>query len=90
MLTFILVLILVFAAVDLFVQLIINPMALKSKGKRMEKISTSNTEPIISLVGATMYDGGKSKENKEVNKSSGIDITDEKTAETNKKQNQSE
>ena len=69
MLTFLLILILVFAVVDLFVQLVIEPLALKKKKEHVEKISTIEIEPIISAVGATMYDGGKSKKSEGKNKS---------------------
>ncbi len=77
MLTFLLVLILVFAVVDLFVQLVINPLASKKRSEHVKKISTSNIEPIISMVGATMYDGGKSKKSDEPDKSEQKNLTDE-------------
>ncbi len=65
MLTFLLVLVLIFIAVDLFVQLVIDPLASKAEKKeKLKRSSTNNIEPEISLVGATMYDGGKSKEDK--------------------------
>ena len=77
MLTFLLILVLVFAAVDLLVQLVIDPLASKNRGEHVEKFSTSKIEPIISMVGATMYDGGKTKNNKEPDKSEGKNLTDD-------------
>ncbi len=79
MLTFLLILVLVFAAVDLFVQLVIDPLASKRKSERVKKISTSNIEPIISVVGATMYDGGKSN-HEEKDKSGGKNVNGEKSS----------
>ncbi len=62
MLTFLLILVLVFVAVDLFVQLVIDPLAAKFEEKKKQKTEKVKlVVPKISLVGATMYDGGKSK-----------------------------
>lgn len=64
MLTFLLVLILVFAIVDLIVVTIIEPLASKKK-KAIEDYSyQNNANPVIKFVGATMYDGGTKKEEK--------------------------
>lgn len=65
MITFLLILILVFVVVDLLVQLVIEPLANKQKKEAQEKLSPFVPEPFISLVGATMYDGGESKEKKD-------------------------
>jgi hypothetical protein len=65
---FLLVLVLVFAAVDLLVKFVIDPMASK-KRKKSEAVNAKKTfiEPSIGLVGATMYDGGKNKDAEESN-----------------------
>ncbi len=68
MLPFLLILTLVFVAVDLFIQLIIDPLASKRKEKHAGEISTKIIGPMISLVGATMYDGGELKQKKETKK----------------------
>ena len=61
--TFLLILVLVFAAVDLLVKFVIDPLASKKwKVKKPADSHNDIVEPSISLVGATMYDGGKSKE----------------------------
>jgi len=61
--TFLLILVLVFAAVDLLVKFVIDPLASKKWKVKKTVVSHNNiVEPTISLVGATMYDGGKSKE----------------------------
>jgi hypothetical protein len=75
--TFLLILVLVFAAVDLLVKYIIDPAASK-KWKTKKAVVPSNkiSEPSIGLVGATMYDGGKSKDAEE--KNSKTDITNGK------------
>ncbi len=66
MLTFLLALVLIFAAVDLLVMLVIEPLALKEKSKKAAKLSyRKSIIPTIDLVGATMYDGGIKKEEKQ-------------------------
>lgn len=65
MLTFLLTLVLVFAMVDLLVVTIIEPLASKKKSKAIKDHPyQKNINPVISLVGATMYDGGTKKEGK--------------------------
>ncbi len=60
MITFLLVLILVFVGVDLLVRLVIDPLASGSvKKNKIRKSYTSKFDPTISLVSETMYDGGK-------------------------------
>lgn len=73
MLTFLLVLFLVFAMVDLVVVTIIEPLASKKKNSKINKDYTfqKNVYSEIKLVGATMYDGGTKKEEKK-------DLTEEK------------
>jgi hypothetical protein len=65
--TFLLVLVLVFAAVDLLVKFVVDPLASKKwrRGKGVGSKAKIN-ESTIGLVGATMYDGGKSKEAEEL------------------------
>ena len=66
MLTFLLILVLVFVAVDLFVQLVIDPLAVKLEEKKKHQTKSINIiEPKFSLVGATMYDGGKAQTNEQ-------------------------
>jgi len=65
MLTFLLALVLIFAVVDLFVMLVIEPLASKDRARKTAKLSyRKNIIPTIDLVGATMYDGGIKKEEK--------------------------
>lgn len=61
--TFLLILVLVFAAVDLLVRFIVDPLASKKK-RRLETRDAINMTS-MGLVGATMYDGGKSKDVKD-------------------------
>lgn len=66
MLTFLLVLVLIFAMVDLLVVTIIEPLASKKKAKTIKNYSyEKNIDPVINLVGATMYDGGTKKDKKD-------------------------
>jgi hypothetical protein len=66
--TFLLILLLVFAAVDLLVKFVIDPLASKKwKMKKAAEPKEKIVEPSIGLVGATMYDGGKSKETEKSN-----------------------
>ena len=60
MATFLIILILVFIAVDLFVRFVIDPLA--SGSNKKNKVSQSYTprfDPTIKLAIETMYDGGK-------------------------------
>jgi len=60
MLTFLLVLILVFIGVDLLVRFVIDPLASASnKNKKTSKSFTPKFDPTIKLAIETMYDGGK-------------------------------
>lgn len=60
MITFLLILILVFVGVDLLVRLVIDPLASGSvKKNKIRKSYASRFDPTISLVSETMYDGGK-------------------------------
>lgn len=66
--TFLLILLLVFAAVDLLVKFVIDPLASKKwKMKKAAGPKEEIVEPSIGLVGATMYDGGKSKKSEKPN-----------------------
>ena len=58
MLTFIIGVVVVFVAVDLFVRLVVDPMILGKKEK-LSKASTSKLNPKFKLATETMYDGGK-------------------------------
>lgn len=63
MITFLLILILVFVGVDLLVRLVIDPLASQStKKNKVTKPFTSRFDPTINLAGEMMYDGGKPKE----------------------------
>lgn len=60
MLTFLLVLILVFIGVDLLVRFVIEPLASGSKKKnKLSKSYTPGFDPTIRLASETMYDGGE-------------------------------
>lgn len=60
MLTFLLILILVFIGVDLLVRFVIDPLASGSNKKHKESKSyTPGFDPTIKLASETMYDGGK-------------------------------
>lgn len=58
MLTFIIGLVIVFIAVDLFVRFIVDPLIL-GKHKKAFKSSQSKLDPTFKLATETMYDGGK-------------------------------
>jgi len=58
MLTFIIGVVVVFIAVDLFVRLVVEPLILR-KSKRKSNYSTSKLNPKFKLATETMYDGGK-------------------------------
>lgn len=60
MLTFLLILVLVFIGVDLFVRFVIDPLASGSNKKnKVAKSYTQRFDPTIKLATETMYDGGK-------------------------------
>jgi hypothetical protein len=58
---FLLILVLVFIAVDLFVKFVIDPLASKKWGKNKAISKEEIIHSPLGLVGATMFDGGKSK-----------------------------
>jgi hypothetical protein len=74
--TFLLILVLVFAAVDLLVKFVVDPLASK-KWKKNKPVRSKEemTESSLGFVGATMYDGGKSKETEKTNDTTGDDNT---------------
>ena len=75
MLTFLIVLVAVFIAVDLLVRFIIDPLASGSHKKAKESKSFSpKFDPTVKLASETMYDGGQPH-------------TDEKLTITNKDEN---
>ena len=60
MVTFLLILILVFVGVDLLVRFVIDPLASGSNKKnKVSKSLTPRFDPTIKLASETMYDGGK-------------------------------
>lgn len=67
MLTFLLILVLVFIGVDLLVRFVIDPLATNSYKKNKELNSFSpKFDPTIKLASETMYDGGKLHKKDEV------------------------
>ncbi len=69
MLTFLLILALVFIGVDIFVRLVIDPLADKQNKKDRKKSGSLTTKPLIGIVGVTLYDGGEIKDNTDEKKS---------------------
>jgi hypothetical protein len=70
--TFLIALVLVFIAVDLLVKFVIDPLASKKWGKN--KVIGPKEEiiqPSMGFVGATMFDGGKTKETENLNSKTG-------------------
>ena len=66
MVTFLLILVLVFIAVDLFVRFVIDPLASGSnKHNKASKSFIPRFDPTIKLASETMYDGGKPHNEKE-------------------------
>lgn len=60
MLTFSIILVLVFIGVDLLVRFVIDPLASRSdKKNKFSKSFTPRFDPTIKLASETMYDGGK-------------------------------
>ena len=60
MLTFLIILVLVFVGVDLFVRFVIDPLASGSNKKhKVSKSYSPRFDPTIKLATETMYDGGK-------------------------------
>ncbi len=82
MLTFLLILVLVFIAVDLFVKLIIDPLASKQNKKHQKNTTPITADPFIGLVGVTLYDGGELKDKKQENKTNPENVSNEKPGET--------
>lgn len=67
MLTFLLILVLVFIGVDLLVRFVIDPLATNSYKKNKEfKSFSPKFDPTIKLASETMYDGGKLHKKDEV------------------------
>jgi hypothetical protein len=77
MLTFLIILVLVFIGVDLFVRFVIDPLASSSNKKhKVAKSYTPRFDPTIRLATETMYDGGKlHKEDKSDSNSKDADIS---------------
>lgn len=67
MITFLLILVLVFIGVDLLVRLVIDPLAAGSRKNKVSKSFSSRFDPTISLATETMYDGGKPQKEKDSN-----------------------
>jgi hypothetical protein len=77
MITFLLILILVFVGVDLLVRLVIDPLASESaKKNKVQKSYVSRFDPTISLASETMFDGGKPHKEEESDKAVGSEIKD--------------
>ncbi|HMN49380.1 MAG TPA: hypothetical protein PKD67_09605 [Ignavibacteriaceae bacterium] len=76
MLTFLLILVLVFIGVDLLVRFVIDPLASNSiKKNKVPKSFTPRFDPTIKLASETMYDGGKlhkEEESKSANENENI------------------
>jgi hypothetical protein len=83
MLTFLIILVLVFIGVDLFVRFVIDPLASGSnKKQKIAKSYTPRFDPTIRLATETMYDGGKlHKEDKSSSTPEDVNISKD----TNKK-----
>lgn len=75
--TFLIALILVFTAVDLLVKYVIDPLAIKQSLKNPQAHQEKDIDEMpAELIGATMYDGGKSRnENKIKNNTDDDDLT---------------
>ncbi|HMN25868.1 MAG: hypothetical protein IT276_11140 [Ignavibacteriaceae bacterium] len=70
MLTFLLVLVLVFIGVDLLVRFVIDPLASGShKKNKVSKSFTPRFDPTIKLASETMYDGGKPHDDEKIKSS---------------------
>jgi len=77
MITFLLILILVFVGVDLLVRLVIDPLASGSaKKNKVQKSFATRFDPMISLASETMYDGGKPHKEEESDKAIDSELKD--------------
>lgn len=69
MITFLLILVLVFIGVDLLVRFVIEPLIVGSNKKRkVSKSFTKKFDPAFKLATETMYDGGKPHKQEEIGK----------------------
>jgi len=76
MLTFLIVLILVFIGVDLLVRFVIDPLASgSSKKNKVSKSYTPRFDPTLKLASETMYDGGELHKEEKPNDSKVADDT---------------
>lgn len=76
MLTFLIVLILVFIGVDLLVRFVIDPLASGStKKNKVSKSYTPRFDPTLKLASETMYDGGELHKEEKPNDSKVADVT---------------
>lgn len=77
MLTFLLILVLVFIGVDLLVRFVIEPLIVGSNKKnKVSKSFSQKFDPAFKLATETMYDGGKPHNQEEI----GIATKDENTS----------
>jgi hypothetical protein len=75
MLTFLIVLILVFIGVDLLVRFVIDPLASGStKKNKVSKSYTPRFDPTLKLASETMYDGGELHKEEKPNDSKVADV----------------
>ncbi len=76
MLTFLLILVLVFVGVDLLVRFVIEPLIVGSNKKNKATASfTKKFDPAFKLATETMYDGGKPHNQEEISNASKAENT---------------
>ncbi|MFA7418350.1 MAG: hypothetical protein WCZ90_01595 [Melioribacteraceae bacterium] len=76
MITFLLILVLVFIGVDLLVRFVIEPLIVGSKKKnKVSKSFTKKFDPAFKLATETMYDGGKPHNQEEMSSATKDEIT---------------
>lgn len=81
MLTFLIVLILVFIGVDLLVRFVIDPLASGStKKNKISKSYTPRFDPTLKLASETMYDGGELHKEEKQNDSKVADDTNDSSS----------